>query len=380
VLNQTPSAFRQLMAAQGESGQGHALRYVIFGGEALEVGGLKEWYERGGNEKTRLINMYGITETTVHVTYRPVDRRDTERMGSSPIGRRIPDLKMYLLDRHGEPAPMGVSGEMYIGGAGVTRGYLNRPDLTAERFVAGIAQAERDGQAGERMYKSGDLGRYLGDGSIEYQGRNDYQVKIRGFRIELGEIEARLARRPGIREAVVVAREEGSGAKRLVAYYTRADGEADGAAVNAEVLRAELAAQLPEYMTPAAYVEMEKMPLTANGKLDRGALPAPGVEAYASREYEAPRGEIEIALGRIWVELLKIDRVGRHDNFFELGGHSLLAASLIQRMRQQGLHTNLNTFFATPTLAALASSVTDEGDIVQVPPNKIPNFEKKVRI
>jgi arthrofactin-type cyclic lipopeptide synthetase C len=377
ALNQTPSAFRQLMAAQEESRLRHRLRYVIFGGEALEVSGLRAWYERRSNQETRLINMYGITETTVHVSYRALERSDTGRVGSSPIGRRIPDLKVYLLDRHGQPVPIGVSGEMYIGGAGVARGYLNRPELTAERFVAGWAESW--GGGGARVYKSGDLGRYCADGSIEYLGRNDFQVKIRGFRIELGEIEARLAQHPGVREAVVAPREESPGDKRLVAYYTTV-GDEEAATVDAERLRAHMSAQLPEYMTPAAYVRLEAMPITANGKLDRRALPEPEGAVYASREYEAPEGEIEIALARIWAETLKVERVGRQDNFFELGGHSLLAVSLIQRMRKQGLHIDLNKFLVTPTLAALASAVIGESDIVQVPTNRIPSFDKKVRI
>ena len=264
-----------------------------------------------------------------------------------PIGRPISNTRIYILDAHGAPAPIGVAGELYIGGAGVARGYLNRRDLTAERFVADPFA----GQPGARMYKTGDLGRWLADGTIEFLGRNDFQVKIRGFRIELGEIEARLAAHGQVREAVVVAREDSAGDKRLAAYYT------GGEELGAEVLRAHLAAALPDYMVPAAYVKLDALPLTPNGKLDRKALPAPGGEAYATRGYEAPVGEAEETLARLWAELLKLERVGRHDNFFELGGHSLLAVSLIERMRREGLQAGVRTLFTAPTVAGLAAAV-----------------------
>jgi len=259
---------------------------------------------------------------------------------------------MYILDERGEPVPVGVAGELYIGGAGVARGYLKRPELTAERFLPDPFTA----RAGARMYKSGDLGRWLPDGNIEFLGRNDHQVKIRGYRIELGEIEARLLEHTGVRETVVLAREDTPGEKRLVAYYT-ASGEVE---VAAEVLRAHLSVTLPEHMVPAAYVRMERMPLTANGKLDRKALPTPGTDAFGVRGYEAPQGEIEEKLAAIWVEVLKVERVGRHDNFFELGGHSLVAVALIERMRQQGLRAEVRMLFDAPTLCYLASTVTLE--------------------
>ncbi|TFY88193.1 amino acid adenylation domain-containing protein [Pseudomonas nabeulensis] len=357
ILNQTPSAFRQLIAAQHQNPQSHSLRQVIFGGEALEPGMLKPWYARAINAGTQLVNMYGITETTVHVTYRALQAADAQLVGVSPIGVRIPDLQLYVLDARREPLPVGVVGELYVGGAGVARGYLNRDALNAERFLA-------DPATGLRMYKTGDLGRLLSDGSVEYLGRNDDQVKIRGFRIELGEIEARLATASGVRDAVVIAREDLPGDKRLVAYVI-----ADGA-FSAAALRDHLRLSLADYMVPSAFVTLERFPLTTNGKLDRKALPAPDAEALARREYQAPQGTVESTLAELWQDLLKLDRVGRDDNFFELGGHSLLAVKLIERMRQVDLSADVRVLFGQPTLAALAAAVGGQQE-VKVPANLI---------
>ncbi|UCZ86315.1 amino acid adenylation domain-containing protein [Pseudomonas sp. L5B5] len=362
ILNQTPSAFRSLIAAQGRSALKHSLRQVIFGGEALEPGLLKPWYARVGNAGTQLVNMYGITETTVHVTYRPLQAADAQRVGSSPIGRRIPDLQLYVLDARRQPLPTGVVGELYVGGAGVARGYLNREELTAERFIADPFSQ----QAGARLYKTGDLARWLDDGSLEYLGRNDDQVKIRGFRIELGEVEARLAACDGVREAVVVAREDVPGDKRLVAYViARPDAEP-----SATQLREQLRHSLADYMLPSAFVLLDSLPLTTNGKLDRKALPAPDSQAVARRDYEAPEGEVEQAIAHLWEELLQLPQVGRQDNFFELGGHSLLAVKLMERMRQLDLCADVRVLFGQPTLAALAAAVGSVSE-VQVPANRI---------
>ncbi|MDB5766296.1 MAG: Amino acid adenylation, partial [Collimonas fungivorans] len=363
ILNQTPSAFRQLIAAQGSSTKTHQLRHVIFGGEALEPATLVPWYAQNQGCATRLINMYGITETTVHVTYQPIEAADTVRGGVSPIGVRIPDLSVYLLDTQGEPAPVGVPGELYIGGAGVARGYLNRPELTEQRFIPDPFSQEPDA----RLYKTGDLARWQADGSLVYLGRNDFQVKIRGFRIELGEIETQLASHPAIREAVVIAREDTPGDKRLVAYIVVNEE------VDAETLRAHLSLNVPDYMVPAAYVTLDALPLTTNGKLDRKSLPAPDSDAYAVSGYEAPQGETEIALAAIWSALLQIERIGRHDNFFSLGGHSLLAVTLMERMRQQGLQAEVRALFSSPTLAGLAASIGEESRLVEVPANLIPS-------
>jgi amino acid adenylation domain-containing protein len=362
VLNQTPSAFRQLIAAEASNGAEHRLRYVVFGGEALELATLRPWFERNDDRRTRLVNMYGITETTVHVTYRPVERADAERAGPSPIGVRIPDLTTYVLDPRGEPVPVGVTGELYVGGAGVARGYLNRPELTAERFVRDPFSAE----PGARLYRTGDLARWLADGTLEYLGRNDAQVKIRGFRIEPGEIEARLQEHAAVRQAVVVVRGDAAGGAQLVAYLV-GEGEVDP-----EALRQHLRERLPEHMVPAAYVRLEALPLTPSGKLDHGALPAPEAGAYARRGYEAPAGPVEAAVAEVWAELLGVERVGRHDNFFELGGHSLLAMTLIERMRLRGVPADVRTLFTAPTLAALAAAVGERQALPEVAPNGIP--------
>ncbi|MFC7518964.1 amino acid adenylation domain-containing protein, partial [Herbaspirillum sp. GCM10030257] len=650
VLNQTPSAFRQLIEAQQRSDGEHVLRHVVFGGEALETASLGPWYADRRNSGARLMNMYGITETTVHVTCRPLDIEDTEREGFSPIGHRIPDLRLYLLDRHGQPVPTGAAGEIYVGGAGVARGYLNRSDLNAERFV----DDPFAGMPGARMYRTGDLARYLTNGDIEFLGRNDTQVKVRGFRIELREIEARLAAHPGLQDGRVVVREYGEGDRRLVGYavpsekraapvmnalrmaqagvsagaaqlclpngmsvfhhnqseteflykeifadrsylkhgiriadcdcifdvganigmftlfaasqapntrifafepippvcrslrlnaemyglnarlfecglsdrteqtrftfyphntvmsssltgdegahltvksylLNRQEGDGPGVARDSalvdelvaasleseeytcsirrlsdviaeegveridllkidvenaeyEVLcgiddgdwarigqvvmevhdvggrlarilemleahgfavqheqddwlkntplynvyavrsdRASVASgfgteaalqvwsdagmlirdaqeylreSLPEYMLPADLVLLSSVPLTENGKLDVKALPAPG-SGMRGENYEAPVGEMETALAEIWMDLLKLERVGRHDNFFKLGGHSMLAVALTERMRQRGLNVDVRALFTKPTLAELAAAADD---------------------
>ncbi|MBM7127917.1 amino acid adenylation domain-containing protein [Dyella mobilis] len=361
VLNQTPSAFRAFVDVQARGARADSLRYVIFGGEALEPSILRDWYANRSDQSPQLINMYGITETTVHVTYRALRAADVTVSGS-PIGRRIPDLRIYLLDAYGQPVPRGVIGELYVGGAGVARGYLNRPELTAERFLIDPFSAS----SGARMYRTGDLARYLPDGGLEFLGRNDHQVKIRGFRIELGEIEARLTEHESIREAVVIAREDVPGDKRLVAYLTTVAPADELAAL----LRAHLSARLPDYMVPSAFVQLASLPLTPNGKLDRKALPAPGGDAYALRAYEPPQGEIEQTLAGLWEELLGIDRVGRHDNFFELGGQSLLAVQLMAQLRRLGLGTEVRALFAMPVLCDLAATLGSYREVV-VPANRI---------
>ncbi|HVG43319.1 MAG TPA: amino acid adenylation domain-containing protein, partial [Longimicrobium sp.] len=294
----------------------------------------------------RLLNAYGPTEATVCATMRECGAGES---GNPPIGRPIANVRTYVLDGAGEPVPAGVVGELYVGGAGVARGYLGRPGLTAERFVADPF----GGTPGARLYRTGDLVRWLADGALEFVGRADGQVKVRGFRVELGEIEARLLEHPDVREAAVLAREDARGDRRLVAYCV-------GGEAAAEALRAHLAERLPEYMVPAAYVRMDALPLTPHGKLDRGALPAPEGDAFATRAYEAPAGEAERAVAEIWSELLGVERVGRGDHFFELGGHSLLAVQVGSRVRRAlGAEVAPGELFDHPVLADFARSVEE---------------------
>ncbi|HEX4963095.1 MAG TPA: non-ribosomal peptide synthase/polyketide synthase, partial [Thermoanaerobaculia bacterium] len=357
VLNQTPSAFRQLIWAEesilGGVAPELALRYVIFGGEALEPASLAPWFERHGDERPRLINMYGITETTVHVTYREVGRADVNRAVSA-VGCPIPDLGVYLLDSTFQPVPLGVPGEVYVGGAGLAEGYLGRPELTAERFVPNPF-----GEPGSRLYKSGDLARRLPDGDIEYLGRIDHQVKIRGFRIELGEIESALVRHPSVREAVVLAVEdtERTGDRRLVAWAVPVAGETP----TLSELRAFAGASLPDYMLPSAVVLLEALPLTANGKVDRRALPAPDAVRLEDAVFTVPRTPLEAFVADLWQEVLKVERVGVHDDFFELGGNSISGAVLINRLQQELSEiVQVVVIFDHSTVEALARYLADQ--------------------
>ena len=347
VLNQTPSAFRRLIRTEqaSEKCDDLALRLIIFGGEALEMQSLTPWFERHGDRHPRLVNMYGITETTVHVTYRPLAVDDLK--SGSVIGIPIPDLRLYILDKNHQLAPIGIVGEMFVGGAGVARGYLNRPELTREKFI----DNPFSDQPGERLYRSGDLARYLPDGDIEYLGRMDDQVKIRGFRIELGEIESVLAGFSGVREAVVAVREDIPGDKQLVAYLTVKEGEPPR---DAE-LRGLLRTKLPEYMTPSAFVTLDRFPLTPNGKVDRKALPAPAEGKIETEHYVAPTTYIEQVLGRIFRERLNLVGVGTRDNFFDLGGYSLHAVRTVGDINKAlKAHLNVPAFFQNPTIEGLA--------------------------
>jgi len=363
VLNQTPSAFRHLARVHAERGfPALALRWVIFGGEALDPSVLAGWIAHHGHRRPRLVNMYGITETTVHVTWRPIAPSDLERPGASPVGVPIPDLSVQLLDPWLEPVPTGAIGEMFVGGAGLARGYLGRPGLTAERFVPDPFATG----PGARRYKSGDLARRWAGGDLEYLGRIDHQVKIRGFRIELGEIEAALAELPEVAEAVVVTRRDGPASEaaddlRLVAYLVpRRPPGASG--LEAADLRRALAARLPEYMVPAAFVVLEALPLSPTGKVDRRALPAPELAdpaAAAGRAAAlAPVTPTEELIAALWRQVLGVEAVGVDDDFFHLGGHSLLATRLLARLRDAtGTETPLADLFEAPTVAALARRI-----------------------
>ncbi|MBD6620278.1 amino acid adenylation domain-containing protein [Komarekiella sp. 'clone 1'] len=351
VLNQTPSAFRQLIQAE-QSGLTTGelnLRLVIFGGETLELKSLQPWFERHGDTSPQLVNMYGITETTVHVTYRPLSKADLNHT-ASVIGRPIPDLQVYVLDEYKKLAPIGVPGEMYVGGAGVTRGYLHRPELTAESFI--YHPFSENPQT--RLYKTGDLARYLPNGDLEYLGRIDNQVKIRGFRIELGEIEALLATHPAVWESVVVVREDEPGDKRLIAYVVSNREQS----LTITELRQFLKATLPDYMIPSAFVMLESLPLTSNGKIDRHALPVPESREGLKVSFVAPRTPEEEILVKIWADILKVEQVGIHDNFFELGGNSLLGAQVISRLRVAfSIDLSLHRLFVSPTVAELAHNI-----------------------
>ncbi|HEX2187719.1 MAG TPA: AMP-binding protein, partial [Longimicrobiaceae bacterium] len=339
------------------------IRKLVVGGEDLGTA-LARSVAEASRGNLEIHNEYGPTEAAVGCMIHRFDPEGDGR-GSVPIGRPVANTRVYVLDGWREPVPVGVAGELYVGGAGVARGYAGRPELTAERFVPDPF----GGEPGARLYRTGDLARWRSDGTMEYLGRNDQQVKVRGFRIEPGEVEARLAEHAAVKEAVVVARDGASGVpgdRRLVAYWAGDEG------VGVEALRAHLLERLPEYMVPAAYVRLEALPLTPSGKVDRRALPAPEDGAHVRRAYEAPAGEVETALAEIWSEVLGVERVGRLDNFFESGGHSLLAVRLIERMRQAGLHAEVQALFTTPTLAALAAAVGREPHGVELPANLIP--------
>jgi len=359
VLNQTPSAFKQLIQADRASDAALSLRYVIFGGEALNPADLKPWFDRHGEMAPRLVNMYGITETTVHVTYHPL--APDAGTGASVIGRPLPDLGVYVLDAQRQPMPMGVPGEMYVGGGGVARGYLNRPALTAERFV----DLDLFGRI-ERVYKTGDLARWRPDGNLEYLGRLDHQVKLRGFRIELGEIESVLAQHPSVREAAV-ALHDSDGNPALAAYLTVASGQCSVDSAYADpdplttdhaslttALRPWLKSRLPDYMVPASFTVLDAFPLTPNGKLDRKALPAPDAPQSAAGRPLA--SETERLLAALWGEVLKTAIITREADFFALGGHSLLATRLAARIRDAlQVELPLKVLFERPTLGDLAA-------------------------
>ncbi|MBC1221787.1 amino acid adenylation domain-containing protein [Nostoc sp. UCD121] len=353
ILNQTPSAFRQLMQQEQLSGKTFAdnLRLVIFGGEALDIQSLAPWFERHGEHSPQLVNMYGITETTVHVTYRPLTLADLRTASASVIGRPIPDLQVYVLDKHNSLLPIGIPGEMCVGGAGLARGYLNRPELTSQKFIPN----PYSNKPSDRLYKSGDLARYLPNGELEYLGRIDHQVKIRGFRIELGEIEALLRQHTDVRETVVLLREDQLGNKQLVAYIV---ANSEQFPTTSE-LRNWLKVQLPDYMVPSGFVLLEALPLTSNGKVDRQALPTPNTARPELDEaYMAPSTLEEKALVDIWVQVLDVEQVGIHDNFFALGGDSIRSIQVLSKAKERGLSLSLQQIFQHQTIHQLAQELT----------------------
>ncbi|MGZ0700663.1 amino acid adenylation domain-containing protein [Pseudomonas piscis] len=349
LLFLTTSLFNQYVQLIPQALKG--LRMLLCGGERADATAFRRMQAQAPG--LRLVNGYGPTETTTFaVTHEPGELpADAD---SVPIGRPLSNTRVYVLDALGQPLPVGVVGEIHIGGDGVAKGYLNRPELTAERFLVDPFSDE----PGALMYRTGDLGRWLPSGVLECIGRNDEQVKIRGFRIEPGEIQACLAGFPGLRDAVVLVREDAPGAKRLVAYYSLHD---DTVAPTGEALREYLLERLPEYMVPPAYVQLEALPLTANGKLDRKALPAPGLDARPRAGYEAPRTPLEQNLAEHWAQVLQLQQVGRHEHFFEQGGHSLLAIQLVNRLQQAGFELGLADLFQHASVAAMARLLTERG-------------------
>jgi amino acid adenylation domain-containing protein/non-ribosomal peptide synthase protein (TIGR01720 family) len=355
LVKLTPAHLRALGSLLGPGDVEGAARALIVGGEALLAEDLALWRQQA--PATRIFNEYGPTETVVGCAMYEVSG-ETPGSGPVPIGRPIRNSRLYVLDRHFQPVPPGVTGEVFIGGAGVARGYLGRPDLTAERFVPSPFPGAG---FGERLYRTGDLARLLADGRLDYLGRADDQVKIRGYRIEPGEIEVQLAAHPGVAAAAVVMRQSAGGAAQLVAFAAPAPGQAPGS----DELRSFLAARLPDYMVPAAFHLLEALPLTPNGKVDRRALAAmtaldPGRQQPApAEEPEAgPLTQVEELLLGIWREVLRRDEIGRHDNFFELGGDSILSLQITSRARQAGVRLTSRQLFAHPTIAGLAGVAT----------------------
>ena len=363
VVKFVPALLQQFIE-QDDVEQCTSLTDVLNGGGELSAALARQVRQR--LPWVRLHNVYGPTETTVDSTGWTLEPGSPVPDSVVPIGKALSNTRLYILDTHDQPVPLGVSGQLYIGGVGVARGYHGLPDMQAERFV------DSPFVPGDRLYRTGDLVRYENDGNLEFLGRNDFQVKLRGLRLEPGEIEARLIEHPAVREAVIMVRDE-----RLVAWYTVRGGVATP---DLETLRAHMLERLPEYMVPGAFVLLDALPLTPNDKIDRKALPEPGAEAVLNRPYQAPEGEVEAALARIWAEVLNVHQVGRHDNFFELGGHSLLAVSLVARMRQTGLHTDARSLFSQPTLAALAANTRSQAQQLEIPQTTIPSLNRKRRL
>ena len=348
VLNQTPSAFSMLVQLEqnGESLPLH-LRFVIFGGEALQYRKLAPWFERHGDTAPQLINMYGITETTVHVTYRAIKAEEAELVQESLIGVPIPDMRIYLLDADGKPVAEGEVGEIYVGGGGVARGYHNRPQLNQERFIPDpFAKTP-----GARLYRAGDLARVRPDGEMVYLGRNDNQVKINGFRIELGEVEAALAAVPGVQRSCVVARADGDGNQQLAAYYV----PASGADLTPRIFGEFFTEKMPAHMRPSSYTRLKELPLTVNGKLDAAALPAPSTDLGVQDEAPQFLSDTEEKVAQIFSEVLGLPRIGLDDNFFDCGGTSLLLIKAHLRLQTQFERAiPVTLMFECPTVRLLA--------------------------
>ncbi|MFF8700631.1 amino acid adenylation domain-containing protein [Streptomyces albidoflavus] len=372
LLSQTPSMFRELVGQAAETSQSDLpdLRWIVFGGEALEPKHVQPWFDRYPDAHTQLINMYGITETTVHVTHQVITTDHLTQGGRLPAGRPLPGYQVRLLDPHGNPVPTGVPGEIYVAGNGLARGYLHRPQLTAERFTANphhTADTSTGITTGTRMYRSGDLARWLPDGTLEHLGRADDQVKIRGYRIELGEIETALTTHPHIHETLVTTHHDHDGHRRLLAYLVT------DTPLTPSQLRTYLAATLPDHMIPALYIPLDRLPLTPSGKVDRRALPQPDTQTEPTNttEHTPPRTPTEHLLATTWATVLGTEEVGIHDNFFDLGGDSILSIQVISHARRAGLQLTSKLMFTHQTIAELASVVrhaepeTSGGDVAE---------------
>ncbi|WP_062061823.1 non-ribosomal peptide synthetase [Aquimarina longa] len=362
VLNQTPTNFNGVQEYIINENKPHAIRYVIFGGEALHPIHLKNWNLK--YPSCKLINMYGITETTVHVTYKEIGRTEIEA-NQSNIGVPLPTLGIIILDDAFQPVPKGVIGEMYVSGSGVARGYLNRESLTQERFV----NLDSNNNTVKRFYRSGDLARITATGELEYLGRKDHQVKIRGYRIELGEIESVLEKMPAIKQVLVIAKEDQNGSKQLVTYVVK---ESE---IEIPVIEAHLHDQLPSYMIPKVYVFLKEFPMTSNGKINRKALPAPNVGKIETSEHSEPRNAVEKEIVRIYKEQLSIDHVGIKDNFFTIGGDSIKIIRLISALNALfTTNISISAFYKNPTIAMLSTLISDN----KVVASTVENLEKIV--
>ncbi|MEM9275513.1 MAG: amino acid adenylation domain-containing protein, partial [Cyanobacteria bacterium P01_F01_bin.143] len=368
TLHFVPSMLQVFLEARDVE-QCQSIRQVIASGEALPAQLQHRFWQR---LDSRLDNLYGPTEAAVDVTYWQC-QKDNQKQKTVPIGRPIANIQVYLLDDDLNPVPVGVTGELYLGGVGVGRGYFNRPDLTAEKFIP----HPFSNHTVDRLYKTGDLAHYLPNGDIEYIGRIDNQVKVRGFRIELGEIEAMITQHPAVRETVVIAREESDNAKRLVAYVV----SRQESTLTISALREFLESKLPDYMVPSAWVTLETLPLTPNGKVDRKALPEPSNLHNLSNDYIPPRNDTEATIINIWQQLLETQKIGIKDNFFEIGGHSLIATRVISQIRQIfQVELPLRSIFEHPTVTGLAQEIeqgikSDSG-ISLTPIKKVSRSEK----
>lgn len=355
VLNQTPSAFSMLVQVEQDVVPLPLhLRLVIFGGEALQYRKLAPWFERHGDASPQLVNMYGITETTVHVTYRAIQASEAESVQESLIGVPIPDMQIHLLDASGKPVVAGEVGEIYVGGGGVSRGYHNRQQLTRERFIPNPFADSADAH----LYRTGDLARLRADGELVYLGRNDSQVKINGFRIELGEVEAAMATVPGVQQSCVVAHTDGSGETRLAAYFV----PAPGAELDARYFGRFFAERMPAHMRPSSYTRLKELPLTVNGKLDVAALPPPSVDVNLLEEgLLQSLSAIEEEVARVFTETLDLRRIGLDDNFFDCGGTSLLLIRAHLRLQARFARPiPVTLMFECPTVRSLAKGLSTD--------------------